>query len=163
MERPFFSARYLVLLSAVVVFGTTSAAAHQSAPPPSAGSATAYQHGIYLVFPFENAGASPRLDWLGEGLEELTIQRLSGAGEQVYSHAGRLVELERYGLPRSSKLSRATMLHVAEALDADFVVFGRFSVGGTSLTIESRVLKVSAGGLGQALRGAGTMGSVLDV
>jgi len=67
------------------------------------------------------------LDWLSEGLEELTIQRLSGAGEQVYSHAGRLVELERNGLSRSSKLSRATMLHIGEDLDADFVVFWPFS------------------------------------
>ena len=163
MERPFFSARYLVLLSAVVVFGTTSAAAHQSAPPPSAGSATAHQQGIYLVFPFENAGASPRLDWLGEGLEELTIQRLSGAGEQVYSHAGRLVELERYGLPRSSKLSRATMLHIGEDLDADFVVIGRFTVNGTSLTIESRILKLSPARLQPALRETGTLDSLMDL
>src|SRR6059058_676333 len=163
MGRPFLSARYLVLLSAVVVFGTTSAAAHQSAPPPSAGSATAHQQGIYLVFPFENAGASPRLDWLGEGLEELTIQRLSGAGEQVYSHAGRLVELERYGLPRSSKLSRATMLHIGEDLDADFVVIGRFTVNGTSLTIESRILKLSPARLQPALRETGTLDSLMDL
>ena len=163
MERPFFSARYLVLLSAVVVFGTTSAAANQSAPPPSAGSAAAHQQGIYLVFPFENAGASPRLDWLGEGLEELTIQRLSGAGEQVYSHAGRLVELERYGLPRSSKLSRATMLHIGEDLDVDFVVIGRFTVNGTSLTIESRILKVSPARLLPALRETGTLDSLMDL
>jgi len=163
MERPFFSARYLVLLSAVVVFGTTSAGAHQSAPPPSARSAAAHQQGIYLVFPFENAGASPRLDWLGEGLEELTIQRLSGAGEQVYSHAGRLVELERYGLPRSSKLSRATMLHIGEDLDVDFVVIGRFTVNGTSLTIESRILKVSPARLLPALRETGTLDSLMDL
>ena len=68
------------------------------------------QQGLYLVFPFENNGSSPRLDWLGEGLEELTIQYLSDAGEQVYSHTGRASELERYGLPTSAKLSRATML-----------------------------------------------------
>ena len=163
MGRPFLSARYLVLLSVVVVFETTSVAAQPSAPPPRAGTAAAYQHGVYLVFPFENAGASPRLDWLGEGLEELTIQRLSGAGEQVYSHAGRLVELERYGLPRSSKLSRATMLHIAEDLDADFVVFGRFSVDGTSLTIESRMLKVSPARLLPALRETGTLDSLMDL
>lgn len=163
MERPFFSARYLLLLSAFVVFGTTSAAAHQSASPPSVGSAAAHQQGIYLVFPFENAGASPRLDWLGEGLEELTIQRLSGAGEQVYSHAGRLVELERYGLPRSSKLSRATMLHIGEDLDADFVVIGKFTVNGTSLTIESRILKVSPARLLPALRETGTLDSLMDL
>src|SRR5271163_742139 len=65
---------------------------------------------IYLVFPFENAGASPRLDWLGEGLEELTILRLSASGQQVYSHAGRTGELERSGLPPNAKLSRASML-----------------------------------------------------
>jgi len=163
MGRPFLSARYLVLLSVVVVFETTSVAAQPPAPSPRAGTAAAYQHGIYLVFPFENAGASPRLDWLGEGLEELTIQRLSGAGEQVYSHAGRLVELERYGLPRSSKLSRATMLHIAEDLDADFVVFGRFSVDGTSLTIESRMLKVSPARLLPALRETGKLDSLMDL
>jgi tetratricopeptide (TPR) repeat protein len=163
MERPFFSARYLVLISVAVVFGNTSVAAQQSAPPPRAGSAAAHQQGIYLVFPFENTGASPRLDWLGEGLEELTIQRLSGAGEQVYSHAGRLVELERYGLPHSSKLSRASMLHIAEDLDADFVVFGRFTANGTSLTIESRILKVSPARLLPALRETGTLDSLMDL
>jgi TolB-like protein len=127
MGRPFFSARYLVLLFVLSIFGIASVAAQQPASAPRAGTAAASQPGIYLVFPFENAGASPRLDWLGEGLEQLTIQRLSAAGQQVYSHAGRLAELEQYGLPRSSKLSRATMLHFAEDLDADFVVFGRFT------------------------------------
>jgi tetratricopeptide (TPR) repeat protein len=163
MERPFFSARYLVLLFVAFVFGTTSVAAQQTAPPPRAGSAAAHQQGIYLVFPFENTGASPRLDWLGEGLEELTIQRLSGAGEQVYSHAGRLVELERYGLPHASKLSRATMLHIAEDLDADFVVFGRFTANGTSLIIESQILKVSPARLLPALRETGTLDSLMDL
>ncbi len=103
------------------------------------------------------------MDWLGEGLEELTIQRLAGAGEQVYSRAGRLVEQERYGLPRSSKLSRATMLHIGEDLDADFVVFGRFTASATSLTIESRILKVSPARLLPALRETGTLNSLMDL
>src|SRR5260370_97030 len=163
MERPFFSARYLVLLSVAVVFGTTSVAAQPPAPPARAGSAGPHQQGIYLVLPCENTGASPRLDWLGEGLEELTIQRLSGAGEQVYSHAGRLGELERYGLPHASKLSRGSMLHIAEDLDADFVVFGRFTANGTSLTIESRILKVSPARLLPVLRETGTLDSLMDL
>jgi tetratricopeptide (TPR) repeat protein len=163
MGRPFFSARYLVLLSTVLIFGITSLAAQQPAPAPRAASPAANQPGIYLVFPFENAGASPRLDWLGEGLEELTIQRLTGAGAQVYSHAGRLVELERSGLSRSSKLSHATMLHVAEDLDADFVVFGKFTAKGTALTIESRVLKVSPARLLPPLRETGSLDSLMDL
>ena len=163
MERSFFSARILVLLFFFLIFGTTSVTAQQSPGPPRAAPAAGYQQGIYLVFPFENVGASPRVEWLGEGLEELTIQRLSAAGEQVYSHEGRAVELERSGLPRFSKLSRATMLHVAEDLDADFVVFGRFTAKGTSLTIESQVLKVSPAKLLPALRETGTLDSLMDL
>src|SRR5260370_11384841 len=98
MGRPFFSARYLVLLSTVLIFGITSVAAQQPASTPRAASPAAYQPGIYLVFPFENAGAPSRLDWLGEGLEELTIQPLTGTGAPVYSHAGRWVALERSGV-----------------------------------------------------------------
>src|SRR6266571_2150392 len=125
MGRPFFSARYLVVFSSIVAFGIASVSGQQPAPPKPAAPAAGPQQGIYLVFPFENAGVAPRLEWLGEGLEELTIQRLSAAGEQVYSHAGRLVELERYGLPPTSKFSRPTLLHLAEDLEADFEVCGR--------------------------------------
>ena len=142
MWRPLCSARCLLLLSSIAFIRTDSLSAQQ---PSSAAAAavTGFQQGVYLVFPFENAGSSPRYDWLGEGLEELTIQRLAAAGEQVYSHAGRLTEQEHYGLPGSSRLSRATMLHAAEDLDADFVIFGKFTASATSLTIEARVLRVN--------------------
>jgi tetratricopeptide (TPR) repeat protein len=129
---------------------------------PSRASASA-QSGIYLVFPFENAGASPRLDWLGEGLEELTIQSLSSGGQQVYSHAGRTAEMERNGLPFSAKLSRASMLRVAQDLDADFVVFGSFTSDGKTLTIESRVLRTDPLLLLPAVRESGTLDSLMDM
>jgi len=116
-----------------------------------------------LVFPFENAGAAPRLDWLSEGLEELSIQYLSAAGQQVYSHTGRMAELERYGLPASAKLSRATMLRVAQDLDADFVVLGSFASDGKSLTIEARVLRVEPSILSLGVRETGPLDSLMDM
>jgi tetratricopeptide (TPR) repeat protein/TolB-like protein len=123
----------------------------------------ALQQDIYLVFPFENAGASPRLDWLSEGLEELSIQYLSAAGQQVYSHTGRMAELERYGLPASAKLSRATMLRVAQDLDADFVVLGSFVSDGKSLTIEARILRVEPSKLSRGVRETGPLDSLMDM
>jgi tetratricopeptide (TPR) repeat protein/TolB-like protein len=120
-------------------------------------------HGIYLVFPFQNSGPSSRLDWLSEGLEELTIQGLSSAGEQVYSHSWRLGELERYGIPTTAKLSRATMLHVAEDLDADFVVFGSFNYDGKNLTIDSRLLRVNPAALLPPLHESGPLETVMDL
>ena len=121
------------------------------------------QQRLYLVFPFENNGSSPRLDWLGEGLEELTIQYLSDAGEQVYSHAGRASELERYGLPTSAKLSRATMLRIAQDLDADYVIFGSFNSDGTNLTVNSHVLRVDPPALTAPVSETGPLSSLMDM
>jgi tetratricopeptide (TPR) repeat protein len=124
---------------------------------PSAG------QGIFLVFPFENSGSSPRLEWLSEGLEELTIERLSAAGQQVYSRAGRTAELERYGLPPGARLSHATMLRIGAELDADYVVFGKFNTDGNSLTLQARVLRVSPTGLQPVVRETAKLESLMDL
>ena len=133
--------------------GSTASAAHPPLP----------QEGVFLVFPFENAGSAPRLDWIGEGLEELTIQRLSAAGQQVFSRSGRINEMDRYGLPPFAKLSRATMLHIAQELDADFVVFGNFTSDGKSLTVNARVLRVSPIALLPVATENGQLSSLMDL
>jgi tetratricopeptide (TPR) repeat protein/TolB-like protein len=121
------------------------------------------QSGVFLVFPFENGGASPRLDWIGAGLEELTIQKLSAAGQQVYSHEGRLDEMDRAGLPPNAKLSRATMLRIAQDLDADYIVFGNFASDGTSLTVNARVLRVHPVALLPTVRESGPLDSMMNL
>jgi tetratricopeptide (TPR) repeat protein len=151
--------RRVLLVSCALLCAAASLHAQQ-VPARANGSA---QSGLYLVFPFENAGASPRLDWLGEGLEELTIQALSAGGQQVYSHAGRTAEMERNGLPFSAKLSRASMLRVAQDLDADFVVFGSFTSDGKTLTIDSRVLRNDPLALLPSVRETGSLNSVMDM
>jgi tetratricopeptide (TPR) repeat protein len=119
--------------------------------------------GIYLVFPFESVGTSPRLDWIGEGLEELTIQWLSNAGQLVYSHDGRLNEMDRSGLPPTAKLSRATMLHVAQEMDADYIVFGTFSSDGTTLSVNARVLRVDPVALLPAVHESGPLETLIEL
>jgi Tfp pilus assembly protein PilF/TolB-like protein len=143
--------------------GTSSGTSSAGTSSGSATSKGGSLHGIYLVFPFQNSGPASRLDWLSEGLEELTIQGLSSAGEQVYSHSWRLGELERYGIPTTAKLSRATMLHVAEDLDADFVVFGSFNYDGKNLTIDSRLLRVNPAALLPPLHESGPLETVMDL
>ena len=103
------------------------------------------------------------MDWIGEGLEELTIQRLSTAGQQVYSHAGRLNEMDVYGLPSSAKLSRATMLHIAEELDADYIVFGNFTSDGTTLTVNARLLRTSPVALFTTVTETGPLASLVEL
>ena len=165
MKRTVFSARQLGLsFTLLMVCGTAQVCLPSRATARTqANQSDPSQQGIYLVFPFENAGASPRLDWLSEGLEELTGQRLSAAGQQVYSHSGRMAELERSGLPANAKLSHASMLRIAQDMDADFVIFGRFGSDGRSLTVESQVLRVSPTRLLPAVRETGLLDSLMDL
>src|SRR5690242_10909203 len=103
-------------LMAAAVCAAQSASPLKPSSASSSSAASGASQKIYVVLPFENAGAPAKIDWLSEGLEELTIERLTAAGEQVYSHTGRAAELERYGLPSGSTFSHATMLRVAEDL-----------------------------------------------
>lgn len=137
--------------------------ARQSNSSPSSSHPALPQEGIFLVFPFENVASKPSLDWIGEGLEELTILRLSAAGQQVFSHSGRLIEMDLYGLPPSAKLSRATMLHIAQELDADYVVFGSFTADDNDLTAGVRVLRVNPVALLPELSEHGQLASLMDL
>jgi tetratricopeptide (TPR) repeat protein/TolB-like protein len=138
----FFFAGLFFLCASLVTVAQQAASPAQLSPSANTRRVLS-QSGIYLVFPFENVGAPPNLDWIGEGLEELTIQRLSAAGQQVYSHAGRINEMDVAGFPPSAKLSRATMLRIAQEMDADFVIFGSFASDGKILTVDARVLRVN--------------------
>lgn len=151
-----------------LVAATVSAA--QAAPPAKAASASnssptsGTSQKIYVVLPFENAGVPAKLDWLSEGLEELTIERLTAAGEQVFSHAGRAAELERYGLPSGSTFSHATMLRVAEDLDADYVIYGKYAAkGSTNLTLEMRILSMNPLLLHPPVQESGPVDSLMDL
>ena len=162
-RRLLFRKAWLVLLGGAFSLFSVAASARETSTLPSQKSSSLVLNGIYLVFPFENAGASPRLDWIGEGLEELTIQRLSAAGLQVYSHDSRLDEMDRDGFPANAKLSRATMLHIAQEMDADFVIFGNFGSDGNTLTVNARVMRVNPVALLPTVRESGPLNSLMDL
>ena len=162
MLRVSFSGHFLRIASALAWLGLVTHCCRAQSTPASNATGGASQ-GSYLVFPFENAGGGPRLEWLGEGLEELTIQRLSVAGEQVYTHDARISELERYGVPSSAKVSRATMLRIAEELDADFVIFGSYTFDGNILAVQARLLRVSPAALLPPVRETGLLDTLMDL
>src|SRR5215470_6075055 len=162
-RRPSPRKRISLLLAGLFFLCAGKSFGQATAPAPARHVASSTQGGVFLVFPFENAGASPRLDWIGEGLEELTIQELSAAGQQVYTHEGRLDEMDRAGLPSNGKLSRATMLHIAQEMDADYVLFGNFASDGTTLKVSARVLRVNPAALLPVIADNGPLNSLMDL
>jgi TolB-like protein len=116
-----------------------------------------------VVFPFENAGREAKMDWLGEGLAELTTDRLMGHGRIVFSREERLAALEKMGLPAYSRFSRATMLMIATEIDADYVVFGEFAQEGTTVRVTVRVLGINPPRLSTAVEETGALDSLAEI
>jgi tetratricopeptide (TPR) repeat protein len=119
--------------------------------------------GTLLVFPFENGSRIASVDWLGEGLSELTVERLEDRGLNVLSRQDRLAALEKIGLPDSARFSHATMVKIATEADADEVVLGRFVSDGKTVTLEARVLSVNPPWLSKTYTQSGPLDSLLRV
>ncbi len=119
------------------------------------------RHEIILIFPFENESRMANLDWLGEGLSEVTAERLEDRDVNVLSREDRLATLERMGLPDSAKFSHATIIKIAAEADADEVVYGRFQSDGKTATLEARVLHLSPPSLSPPLKETSAMQDLL--
>jgi tetratricopeptide (TPR) repeat protein len=55
------------------------------------------------------------------------------------------------------------MLRIAEELDVDYVIFGTFGSNGSTLTVESRILRVNPAALLPAVRESGPLDSLMDL
>lgn len=137
-----------------------SAAVNSAAVNPAARAAV-------LIFPFENSGHDPQMDWLGEGLAELATERLAahlpGQGPIIFSREERLAALEKLGLPAYSQFTRATMLKIAGEIDADYVVFGEFTPDGQTVHVSARVLSMNPPRLSEPLTESGALDSLADI
>jgi tetratricopeptide (TPR) repeat protein/TolB-like protein len=94
----------------------------------AAGAATRAEARTILVFPFENVSSDRSLDWLGEGISELLLERLQfEPGTYVFPRDERLSAYEKLGIPETTVASRATQLKIGWEIGADKIIVGRFS------------------------------------
>ena len=160
MARRFLS---LAALTTVLTLPAVLGALPQirSGPEPARGGAPRSQ--VVLAFPFENTGQAATLDWLSEGLAELTIDRLAGRGFYLLSRQERLDALELIGLPVSTRFSRASMLKLGEEADADQVIFGSYASNGRTLTIAARVMTLSPPALSPEFSQSGPLAELMSI
>jgi tetratricopeptide (TPR) repeat protein len=124
-------------------------------------SSSAPTPGTFLVFPFENQSRMANLDWVGEGLAEITSERLEDRGLSVFSREERLAVLEKIGLPDSARFSHATMVKIAGEADADEIIYGRFVSDGKTVTVEAQVLHLNPPRLSEAFTQTTSMDDLL--
>ncbi len=108
--------------------GTASdrATSGQSVPGPSVlGQSVLGQ--TMVVIPFENNSPTPGLEWLGESFPETFHAQLNSPVLYVASRDERLRACDRQGIPAGVHPSRATLYRLAEQMDVDYAVLGRFT------------------------------------
>src|SRR6266481_332685 len=99
-----------------------------------------------LVVPFFNLSNTTNLDWIGESIAETIRESLSGHDVLALDREERQEAFRRLSIRPYALLTRASVIKLAESLDAGRVIFGQYSVTpGTdpskgSLHITSRIL-----------------------
>lgn len=100
-----------------------------------------------LVFPFQNEVNNDRtIDWLGEGIAELMVERLqSDSGLYTFSREERLAAFEKLGIPETTPVSRATALKLGWDMGADYIVTGTFSGTYEQFRVAARLINMETG------------------
>ena len=82
----------------------------------------------YLVIPFFNASRAANLDWIGESVSESIREALANGGLMTLGRDERRESYRRLGLRTDARLTRATVMKIGQALDADQVVYGEYEL-----------------------------------
>jgi len=80
-----------------------------------------------VVLPFSNRSRS-ELDWVGEGLAERISEAVAGQGILVVDRDARLMACQRLSLAPSARLTRGSLIKIAEELDVAVAVSGEYEV-----------------------------------
>jgi tetratricopeptide (TPR) repeat protein len=107
-------------------------------------------HGrLLLVLPFANRANSAGLNWIGEAVPDILNRRLNSSGYMAIGRGDRLYAFDHLGLPLNLQPSRAMTIRIAQMVDADYVIFGSYTVDqNQQLTATAEILDLPALRLG---------------
>ena len=120
----------------------------------------------FLVLPFFNLSRNANLNWIGESLAETLREALSGEGLMVLDRDDCVEAYRRLSIRPYSRLTKASVMKLGEALDAEQVVFGEFDViapadpaskSRGALQITARLLDLKHMKQGPEFRGGGAL------
>lgn len=106
-----------------------------------------------LVLPFFNYSGSTNLNWIGESVAESIRETLAADNVLVLDREDRLEGFRRLALRQNVRLTHASIMKLAEALDADLVIYGQYELlpppappasGAPSTTSSRGSLRISA-------------------
>jgi tetratricopeptide (TPR) repeat protein len=121
---------------------------------------------LVLVLPFDNHSGQPNLSWISDSFPYILDQRLNSAGFLTIAKEDRQFALDHLGLPPDLRPTHATILRVAQQLDADYVIVGSFTVTGTGasaqIQVQAQILEVNQLRLSKPIESSAQLPQLFD-
>jgi tetratricopeptide (TPR) repeat protein len=118
---------------------------------------------LIWVLPFENNSTQPGLDWIGASFPDILNSRLSSAGFLTIRREDRRYAMQHLGLPADFHPTQATAYRIAQTLDADYVVFGNYTVANGRIQATARVLDMHGPSMAATLEQEGNLDQLINV
>ncbi len=116
-----------------------------------------------MVMPFENQSSAPGLEWISEAFPEVLSQRMASPNLHPVSRDDRSYAFDHTGIPGTVHPSRATIYHIAEQMDADYVVLGSYNFDGSRFNASAQLLDMKKLHLFPAVQSSGPLANLIDV
>lgn len=116
-----------------------------------------------VIIPFENGSSAPGLEWISEAFPEILEERLSSPSLFVLGREDRLRAYDQMGIPAELRPSRATIYRIAEQMGVDYVVLGRYTFNGRTLTATAQLLDMNRQRLSPEARESAPLVELIDV
>ncbi len=116
-----------------------------------------------VVLPFENESHAPGLEWISEAFPEVLGSRMASPKLYVIGREDRLYAFDRSGIPTNVHLSRATLFRIAEQMDVDYVVLGRYSFDGQTFTGAAQTLDMKRLRLLPEMKETGSLPNLIEI
>ncbi len=116
-----------------------------------------------MVMPFQNQSSSPGLEWISEAFPEVLSQRMASPRIYVISRDDRSYAFDHSGIPSTVLPSRATIYHVAEQMDVDYVVLGSYTYDGTTFAASAQLLDMKKLHLSPMVTSSGPLTNLIDL
>jgi len=116
-----------------------------------------------MIVPFENQSSAPGLEWIGEAFPDVLSQRLTSPQLYVISREDRDYAFDHSGIPQTVLPSRATIYHIAEQMDADYVVMGSYTFDGKVFTATAQLLDMKKLHLHPPVDSSGPLTNLIDL
>ncbi len=106
---------------------------------------------VVLTLPFEHTTARPEYNWIRESFTVAMAELLDSPGLIAVPLDECHLAYEKLGLPRTALLTRATEIKLGEAVGADLLVRGTYTVTGegkdSTLTVRAQMISLREGKL----------------